>query len=495
MRKVAIALKMIAVTLSCASPTEMIGIAHIHITTPPQRIESGATLQLSARLTDERGNTVTDRPVVWSSARSEIATTSTSGLVTAQDVTVEAAQTTYIRASTGLLSDSVAIEVAPIPATSMRIQRDSVEVIVPQHVTLDVAIYGRNGTIPLSRTTVWHTTDSSLLTIQSSGASARLTPKTIPPDGIRTALVIAQSGDMSDSAIIVIQPEYISFPDPVFAAALTRMGYQVTNGLMRTTVAHSITQFCISGAYGEAGYRPPEGGPYTGTPSHAYIYSSVGLEKLKNLQTFRLENQKVDNIDLSNLRELRKISLWGNPITTLDVRRNTKLTLLGLSETSLNEIDLSTLSELEEIDFQHAENDLPYTTANGTRVTGFRRIDLTNNTKIQRIYIWNNGLTDTTLILPSNRLLYEFWASRNKFTRLDLSQYPNLTHIIVMRNDLEFLDIRSVAQAWGGTPLRVYTEGNPRLKEIRASNIDALNARAAQSNGGVFIDPWTRFVP
>lgn len=495
MKKMTRVLLSLVVTLSCSAPTELRQVSAIQITTSPPQLESGATVQLSASITDTRGNEIVGRPVTWSSSRHEVASVSNTGRVTAGDVTVEEAQTAYIKASTESFADSVAIVVTPIPATSVHMNRDTVEVIVPDAVTLTATVYGRQGTITLTRATTWTTTDTALVEIVSFGSSARITPKRTPHQDTRTATILVESGSHRDSTTIVIQPEYISFPDPVFAAALTRMGFHVTDGRMRTSVAYSITQFCISGAYGEAGYRPPEGGPYTGTPTNAYIQSSAGLEKLKNLQTFRLENQQVTSIDLSGLRELRKVSLWGNPLTSLDVRRNIKLTLLGLSETSLREIDVSTLSELEEINFQNAENALPYTTRNGTQVSGFRRIDLSNNLKIQRVYIWNNGVTDSTFILPTNRQLYEFWASKNKFTQLDFSSYPNLTHIIVMHNDLERLDIRTVAQAWGGTPLRVYTEGNPRLNEIRATNIDVLNARAALPTGGVFIDPWTRFVP
>lgn len=495
MRKLSLSPLLLVVNLSCSAPTELTQISSIQITTPAPQIESGATVQLSAHITDKKGNPLVGRPVTWSSTRHQVASVSSSGIVTASDVVGEEALTAYITASIASFSDSVKIAVTPIPTTSVQINRDTVEVIVPDEVTLNATTYGRHGTIALSRATTWRTRDTSLIDIESSGSSARIKTKSIPPNETRTATVIAQSGSSVDSVTIVIQPEHISIPDPVFAAALTRMGFQVYNGLMRTSVAYSITQFCISGAYGEAGYRPPEGGPYTGTPAHEYITSAAGLEKLKNLQTFRLENQKVSTVNLSGLRDLRKVSLWGNPIASLDVQTNTKLTLLGLSETSLREVDLSTLSELEEINFQHSENTLPYTTRNGTTVSGFRRIDLSNNLKIQRVYIWNNGLTDSTFILPSNRQLYEFWASANNFKRLDFTGYPNLTHIIVMKNNLESLDLRLVAQAWGGTPLRVYTEGNPRLREIRATNVDALNARAAQPNGGVFIDPWTRFVP
>lgn len=314
---------------------------------------------------------------------------------------------------------------------------------------------------------------------------------TAPPSKSRTEPIDAVAPVPAPSI-----PEVIAIPDSVFAQALTRLGFPVTNGRMLRSTALSITQFAISGAYGPSGYRPPEGGPYTGTPSGSYIESTEGLQHFLNLRTFRLENQKIRTIDLRSLTELTFVSLWQNPLTTLDVSKNVRLTTLGVSETSLQQIDLSTLVNLKELAAQQSEGmRLPYVTGNGTTVYGFARLDLTHNTNIERLYITNNALTDAALVLPANRGLQEFWASHNQFRRLEFSYYARLTHVIVEHNDLEWLDLRYSTATNDGVPARLYTMHNPRLAEIRTNNPAALLARAALSNGGVFVDPWTQFVP
>lgn len=291
-----------------------------------------------------------------------------------------------------------------------------------------------------------------------------------------------------------VTPDTTTFaiPDVVFVSALIRLGLSVVNGRMLVRDALTVTGMTIG--MGD-GYNPPEGGLWTGTRGE-YITDLTGLEQFKNLKTLRIEHQKVTTVPLQMLTNLEQLSLWGNPLTTIDVKSNTKLTMLGLSETGITEVDLSTLSNLEIICFQNnSSRPLPYTLTNGTVVRGFKKIDLLQNPKISHLYIWNDGLTDSTLLLPTTKGLIEFWAERNRFTKLDFSNYLNLTHIIVMNNMLQSLDLRNIASAWGGVPLRVYTTGNPYLLTIRVTHIEPLVTRSTQDTGGIFIDPWTRFIP
>jgi hypothetical protein len=484
------------VGIGCSGPTEPVAIATIQVTAPSTTLASGGTVQLTATTLSKDGKALTDRMVTWSSSNQAVATVSTTGLVTAGLILKGKPDTVNIIAQVEDLRSVTTLIVTEVKAEQLRLSVNNIEVIAGQTANVSAVVYGLNGSTVLDRQVKWITTDTSVIQLEPQQGSVKISVSSYQPYIPKTVKLIATVEALSDTTQVQILPEFINIPDAEFAGALTRLGYPVTNGLMRTTVAQSITQFCISSKYGEGGYRPPEGGPYTGLKQGSYIRSADGIQYFRNLQTFRLENQQLSSIDLSSLKELKKISLWENPITSLDVSQNTKLTLLGLSETSIQNIDLAALTELEEINFQHGgSGTLPYTTSNGTIVYGFKKIDLTKNTKIQRIYIMRNAVEDSMLILPSNRQLTDFWASENRFKRLDFSNYPNLTHVIVENNDLDLLDIRSVAQAWGGLPLRVYTQGNPRLLQIRVTNVDGMNARAALSNGGVFIDSWTKFVP
>ena len=285
-----------------------------------------------------------------------------------------------------------------------------------------------------------------------------------------------------------------AIPDTVLLSALIRMGLPITNGRMLTREALGVTQLTIGRG---PGYRPPEGGLWTGTNGH-YISDLTGLEKFTNLRTLRIEHQKITSIPLHAFPNLQLVSLWGNPITALDVSRNTSLVTLGLSETGLTEIDVSNLSALFEVNFQNdADRPLPYTLPNGTIVRGFSKLDFSKNPGLTRIYIWNNGLTSENLILSNDakNVLTDFWAYKNKFTHLSFLDYKELSTIVLYDNQLETLDLRRVGQAVSYyVPSGLYTTGNPRLLQIRVTN-PGMTIHQRSLGAPIYIDPWTQFIP
>jgi hypothetical protein len=292
----------------------------------------------------------------------------------------------------------------------------------------------------------------------------------------------------------VLDTSTFAIPDTVLVSALVKMGLPIINGRMLTREATAVTQLAIG--QGE-GYRPPEGGLWTGT-NGKYITDLTGLDKFTNLRTLRIEHQQITSIPLQAFPNLQLVSLWGNPITTLDVSRNTSLVTLGLSETGLTEIDVSNLSVLFEVDLQNdPDKQLPYTLPNGTVVRGFSKLDFSKNPGLARIYIWHNGLTSENLILSNNakNVLTDFWAFKNKFTHLSFVDYKELSKIVLYDNQLETLDLRRVGQAAAYyVPTGLYTTENPRLLQIRVTN-PGMTIQQMSLGAPIYIDPWTQFVP
>jgi hypothetical protein len=60
-----------------------IPVASLALTAAPATLPVGESFQLSVNLKDRRGNTLTDRPVIWSSSSAQVATVSSTGRVTA----------------------------------------------------------------------------------------------------------------------------------------------------------------------------------------------------------------------------------------------------------------------------------------------------------------------------------------------------------------------------------------------------------------------------
>ena len=308
------------------------------------------------------------------------------------------------------------------------------------------------------------------------------------------------------SVSINVLPEYISVPDIEFANSLTRLGYPVIDGLMAASDALNITNFIITShesSYGETDSNgvttfsnpnvPDSGAPVTYTSSGNYITNTKGIESFLNLRTMRLEKQHFSYIDISKLKKLTFLSLWSNPILSLDVSFNTNLTHIGLSETGLTSIDTSNLSELIEAAFQHDDVTLPYTKNIGSvswTVNGFSQLDFSQNTKLQRIYLHGNPLTYLGFGENNKNSLREIWAFRTNIQSLDLRGFSSVSYVILSNsNNLTNLNLTGINS--NNPPFRFYCDPCENLDEVRVSNVSAYQQiinDPSSSSSAIYID-------
>jgi len=285
----------------------------------------------------------------------------------------------------------------------------------------------------------------------------------------------SSSSSSSASTTTVVLPTWTVIADANFERALIAMGLDdVVDGRVLTSNISSVTQLSIrkdlynptttsgstfSSIFSDNGYAYA-----TGTSN--LITDVTGLENFISLRALWIDNQQATNFDFSKMSNLQYLSLWQAPITSIDVSGLTKLRLLGLSETRLTTVDISKLTNLEEVDFQQNNNGvLPYTTANGTTVTGFASLDFSNNVKLQRIYIASNNLT--TIDLSKNTALQELWGNYNRFVSVNLSLNTMLSYVILSNNTtMTSLNLRGLS----GVPVRLYTENNTNLTSILVTN-------------------------
>jgi hypothetical protein len=289
------------------------------------------------------------------------------------------------------------------------------------------------------------------------------------------------SSSSSSSVADIVLPTWTTIADANFERALVAMGLDdVVDGRVLTSNISGVTQLSIRRDY----YNPTtaSGAMFSNVFSdNGYAYATgtsnlitdvTGLENFKSLRALWFDNQQATNFNFSNMKNLQFLSLWQAPVTSLDVSGLTKLKMLGLSESGLTSINLAGLANLEEVDFQQGNNGvLPYTTIGGTTVRGFSKLDVTNNTKLQRIYITGNNLT--TIDLTQNTSLTELWAEYNRFTSLDLRPNTILSYTILSNNPtLTSLNLRGQSS----TMYRLYTEGNTNLASILVNNPAAYTA-------------------
>ncbi len=224
----------------------------------------------------------------------------------------------------------------------------------------------------------------------------------------------------------------------------------------------------------------------------------VLTSNISSLKLFRMEHARVkDMTGLESFVSVENLFLWDNDFTKINLSQNTKLKILGLSECPLSSIDLSNNTELVEIDFQHNStrgNDPTYAFG---KTTGFTSLDLSKNTKLERIYVWMNRLTALDVSMCPN--LTDLWLSGgygdrrsgNPIESIDLSKNPKFNVLVASDCNLKYLNIKGTAN--NGVPRTCITKGNASLNEIKVNNINAINSwreTAAGADGTLVKNGW-----
>lgn len=265
-------------------------------------------------------------------------------------------------------------------------------------------------------------------------------------------------------------PEYVSVPDSKFEQALIVRGYDnVLDGRIKTSPIANITELIIMDRLG--------------------ITNVEGIEAFRNLTKFQLEHNNLTSVNLSKNINLTWISLWDNKLTTLDVKALSKLQLLGTSRNPISYIDISHNLDLREIDFQ---NNRDASAPNYGITEGYLSLDISKNTKMERIYLTDNRLT--TLDVSNNPNLTDIWAEGNKLQSLDCTKNPLLNMIIVPDNLLSYLNIKGTAKGSMGVPSNVVTKGNASLFEIKVDNVGRINEKLKMCGACYERDAHTKYV-
>ncbi len=148
-------------------------------------------------------------------------------------------------------------------------------------------------------------------------------------------------------------------------------------------------------------------------------FSQIDLSKNLNLTEVILNENKLTSIDLSELTKLKEVYLNTNLLTTVDVSKNTLLQGLNISFLALENIDVSKNTVLR------------YLNASSNNLTS---IDLSQNSLLDSLYIYRNQLSE--LDVSKNVNLVTLDASINNLTRLDLSKNLKLTRYDYKNNPL-----------------------------------------------------------
>jgi uncharacterized protein YjdB len=208
-------------------------------------VQRGATLQLSATVTDASGAIVTNRVLTWTSSNTGIAVVSTSGLVTANAI-----GSTRVIASLDGKADTVAISVVVVPVGSVTIQPGAATLGVGQSATLTATVRDANGAVVTDRAVGWTSSNTAVATVTQAGVvkaiaggAATISATSEGNSGSATVTVAASV------ASITLQPTSVTLQrnaSATLAPTLKDAGGNVLAGRTVTWISSDTTKARVS---------------------------------------------------------------------------------------------------------------------------------------------------------------------------------------------------------------------------------------------------------
>ena len=191
----------------------------------------GETVQLSAAVKDQNGNSMPDATVAWSSGAPSVATVAANGLVAAAGL-----GSATVTASSGSVSGTAAVTVEQVPA-AVAVSPDSLNFdAFGDTATLAAVVSDRNGNEIRDAEVAWSSGDTTVAVVDGTGQ--------VEPVGNGVATITAASGTASATAAIAVSqvpaavtvsPDSLNFDafgDTATLAAVVsdRNGYEIRDG-------------------------------------------------------------------------------------------------------------------------------------------------------------------------------------------------------------------------------------------------------------------------
>lgn len=282
-------------------------------------------------------------------------------------------------------------------------------------------------------------------------------------------IVASDTESGKDGAVLIDEK---NFPDPIFREKIKCFDKDKDGSLSEEEIQNARELICIN--YDE----------YEKTNA---IESLKGIEIFTNLQTLRVSNNNIKEIDLSKNTELQELYVDGNILENLDISKNVKIKRLKCNTNYITQLDISNLPDLVSLDCSNNElksldvsKNLKLSTlicnenalgnldvSKNTALTslyciktGLQNLDITGNTALEELscsdnslkvldiskntalrelHCKNNELTD--LNLNNNKALTKCLCSGNKLTKLDVSQNAELEWLYCRKNAISSLDL------------------------------------------------------
>ena len=195
-----------------------------------------------------------------------------------------------------------------------------------------------------------------------------------------------------------------NFPDANFRKFVADQFDKNKDGTLSSKEISSAETFKYSGK--EISIKSLKGIEYLTSLNYLSIYngefSSIDLSKNTKLEYISISDEKLESINLGNLKEVTSLYLYQTNIKSLDVTKLTKLEKLAARSLRMTEIDLSHNRELKELDVVYP-NERPQ----------IKSLDLSNCPKLEKALFFITSLENLTV------------ASGQKFESTPMGGDPN----------------------------------------------------------------------
>ncbi|MFR6435607.1 T9SS type A sorting domain-containing protein [Porphyromonas sp.] len=188
--------------------------------------------------------------------------------------------------------------------------------------------------------------------------------------------------------------------------------------------------------------------------SENYDLKTVDLSMLPELEVFKADLIGMESLDVSHNPKLKQLHLGGNKLTTLDLSKNPLLEELNLNlNKKLTSLDfLADLPELKMIAIKKINFDFDPDFSKNTKLEyinmancGFKKLDLSHNPMIKKLYCERNELTE--LDLTKTPKLQDLIAFENKLTKLDFSSCKQLQYADISVNAIDEFAMQVIVES------------------------------------------------
>lgn len=194
------------------------------------------------------------------------------------------------------------------------------------------------------------------------------------------------------------------------------------------------------------------------------------------------------------------INLWDAPLLkSINLSNNLKLQWVAVSDTDIENVDISKNISLKEIDFQNSYEQRSSDPATiGQKIWGFTKgltsIDLTNNINLEKIHIAGNRIK--TINVSHLSKLSELWINDcPNIERLELTNLTNLNVMVAYRCDLNYVNLKGAfTNLSSGIARTCLVNENPRLRKVLVDDPAACYAKVAQNMYWWNLDPQASYV-